>query len=432
MVDWNEDGLKDLIVGENDGKVRYYRNIGTIGNPLLTFQGYLQCAGQAIDCGDYSFPYVNDWNEDGMKDLLVGDSDGLVYLFINVGTNAAPVFQTQQNVYYAGGGLIDFDYRSGPVVKDIDNDGLKDLISGAMDGYVYWCKNNGTNANPQLAMRAQLLMGSVPISTMGTSRIDVFDWNQDGDLDLLVGNYDSRVQLYLQTDITSPAPTITLVRTSPVMIPTNGGTVSYNIAANNNTTSQVTFDCWTEAQLPNGNLTQPIIFKEDLTLPPSGHMGRSIDQNVPGSAPNGIYYYYGYLGDYETMQIYSSSSFYFYKYDLDGFNPGNVVNNWETSGWGEDVDQIASASPEIFELLTAYPNPFNPHTNLSFTLPEEGRVSLAIFDIEGRQVASLVNGFYSAGQYDIQFDASDLTSGVYFAQLTSGNSVSTQKLMLIK
>ena len=431
-MDWNEDGLKDLIVGEYNGKIRYYRNTGEIGNPILTFDSYLQCSGLDIDCGDYSAPYSQDWNEDGMKDLLVGDSDGMVYLFINVGTNAAPVFDTQSNVMLGAGGVLDYGSRSGPVIVDFDNDGLKDLVSGDINGKVYWCKNTGTNANPYLTVPEELMLGASPIMTQSTSRIDVVDWNQDGEFDLLVGNYDSRVQLYLRTDVTPPQSAMTLVRTSGVMVPTSGGTVSYTITVDNGTAVTTDFDVWTVATLPSGTMTEPIIFRQGMTLEPGGHIGRSIDQNIPGSAPNGIYYYYGYIGDYEGLQIYSTGNFYFYKFDFDGVSGGEIINDWNTSGWGEDPQAILKSAPSVFELLPAYPNPFNPETSLAYNLPEDGFISLAIYDIEGREVVDLDEGFRLAGHYEVVFNAADLSSGVYFAQLISGNSIATQKLMLIK
>ncbi len=85
-----------------------------------------------------------------------------------------------------------------------------------------------------------------------------------------------------------------------------------------------------------------------------------------------------------------------------------------------------------FKLNQNYPNPFNPSTTISFTIPATGNVSLKIFNILGKEVAVLVNETKSAGNYSINFNASGLSSGVYFYQLTTVNFTSTKKFTLMK
>ncbi len=90
------------------------------------------------------------------------------------------------------------------------------------------------------------------------------------------------------------------------------------------------------------------------------------------------------------------------------------------------------AIPSQFVLHQNYPNPFNPSTNISFTIPAANFTSLRIFDILGKETAVLLNGKMDAGDYDIPFNASRLTSGIYLYQLRSGNIVETKKMVLIK
>ncbi|MHB8338212.1 MAG: T9SS type A sorting domain-containing protein [Ignavibacteriaceae bacterium] len=79
-----------------------------------------------------------------------------------------------------------------------------------------------------------------------------------------------------------------------------------------------------------------------------------------------------------------------------------------------------------------YPNPFNPSTIINYQLPEAGIVSLRIYDTMGRGVKTLVNELKAKGSYNISFDASHLSSGVYFYQLRAGDFVSIKKMVLLK
>ena len=88
--------------------------------------------------------------------------------------------------------------------------------------------------------------------------------------------------------------------------------------------------------------------------------------------------------------------------------------------------------PTVYELGQNYPNPFNPSTVITFSLPESGMVSLKVFDILGQEVADLVNEVKQAGVYEVSFDASDLTTGMYIYRIQSGNFTATKKMLLVK
>jgi|GEM_PF-1725877 len=88
--------------------------------------------------------------------------------------------------------------------------------------------------------------------------------------------------------------------------------------------------------------------------------------------------------------------------------------------------------PTKIDLEQNYPNPFNPTTVINYQLPESGAVRLDVYDMAGRQVATLVDGVVSAGRHSVQFDGSELSSGVYIYRLTFGDVILTEKLSLIK
>jgi len=88
--------------------------------------------------------------------------------------------------------------------------------------------------------------------------------------------------------------------------------------------------------------------------------------------------------------------------------------------------------PKDFTLSQNYPNPFNPITKISFSIPSETDVTISIYDIRGRHIKTLVNEEKKAGYYDVNFNASDIASGIYFYKLKAGNFVLTKKMVIIK
>jgi hypothetical protein len=93
--------------------------------------------------------------------------------------------------------------------------------------------------------------------------------------------------------------------------------------------------------------------------------------------------------------------------------------------------QSTSAAARV-SLDQNYPNPFNPRTTISFTLAEEGDVTLHVFDVTGKIVATLVDGSKGAGRHAVEFDASALSSGIYFYRLIAGGVVEQKKMVLLK
>ncbi len=107
-----------------------------------------------------------------------------------------------------------------------------------------------------------------------------------------------------------------------------------------------------------------------------------------------------------------------------------------TSRFASDLDFVTSnnerETPEKFALYQNYPNPFNPTTNIRYSLAEASDVTLTVYDVLGRRVATLVNEVQSSGQYTVNFDATRLASGTYIYRLQTGDFVSVKKMMLIK
>ena len=271
------------------------------------------------------------------------------------------------------------------------------------------------------ATNSPLIDAGDPVSTLitGTTRTDeVLD---EGIVD--IGFH----YLYEDTPIMMDV-TLTPVGL-PILIPANGGSFEFNIMVENNGPGTVNCDVWTMVTLPNGLEYGPFI-NVNLNSAPGFAGDRDRMQNVPASAPAVLYTYHGYVGVYPS-EIYAEDQFEFQKLIFD--NGGPFVYDW--ASWGESFDNpdaVTINTVSDYSLNSAYPNPFNPETTISYSLPEVSHVSIKIYSVQGREVAELIDGIQSAGVNELVFDASNLTSGVYFAKMVAGDYQATQKLLLVK
>jgi hypothetical protein len=97
-----------------------------------------------------------------------------------------------------------------------------------------------------------------------------------------------------------------------------------------------------------------------------------------------------------------------------------------------DVRQANNTIPDKFNLAQNFPNPFNPTTNINYSIPSPQKVILKVYDELGREVTTLVNSDQTAGNYTVDFNASNLASGVYFYRLQAGNFIQMKKMILLR
>lgn len=132
--------------------------------------------------------------------------------------------------------------------------------------------------------------------------------------------------------------------------------------------------------------------------------------------------------DYSIVDRSVSSAGYYYQ--LAGFDA-----NGNSQVFGSViVESVTEVVPAVnsYELTGNYPNPFNPTTNIQFSVGETAEITLNVYDVQGRIVAELVNGVVEAGAHEIAFDATGLTSGVYFAQMRGTFGSDVMKMVLMK
>ncbi len=108
---------------------------------------------------------------------------------------------------------------------------------------------------------------------------------------------------------------------------------------------------------------------------------------------------------------------------------GDVLNLGTVTSVNDDKNDII---PTTYELNQNYPNPFNPTTKIRFSIPQNDFVTLKVYDILGREIATIINEELKAGTYNLDFEATNLSSGIYFYQLKTDNFVEVKKMNLLK
>ncbi|MFH0774730.1 MAG: VCBS repeat-containing protein [bacterium] len=195
VIDWNNDGKKDIIVGEEFGRVALFLNSGRDENPLFTGESFfVEKSGTTtpeIRLNSTS-PWACDWNNDYKKDLIVGDALGYVWVFINSATNDAPIFNKGTYAVRSGNLPIDVGYDATPVVIDYNNDGKKDLLVGDRYGDIRLFLNINQDGAPVFSEPTIIQAG-----VGNKAKPFVIDYNKDGRKDLLVGVEDGTIWLFI-------------------------------------------------------------------------------------------------------------------------------------------------------------------------------------------------------------------------------------------
>ncbi|MBU0520242.1 T9SS type A sorting domain-containing protein [bacterium] len=224
---------------------------------------------------------------------------------------------------------------------------------------------------------------------------------------------------------------LTLDYQSGSPVPIGGGVLVFDIHIENLSTFAVNFDAWLATQYEGGEPTTMVLRSFDDFQP-----GWAINRNgmyfpVPAAWAGGNYTFWGRTGIHPAV-IYVEDSFMFIKEGSsdDNFRPSIVdeINNPFEEICRKEFVSIASK----FELSGAHPNPFNPTTTISYVLSTAGTVELSVFDISGREVAKLVDGYRDEGVHEVQFDATGLASGVYLYRLNANGNVAVNKMILMK
>lgn len=219
--DIDGDGIKDLIVSVNstDGaanteSIWYYRNNGADDLPdfELIQTDFLQ--GETIDFGEASAPAFFDYNGDGLMDMVIGSRGKYIdmgnyqptlSLFINTGTSQNPAFTLHDPDWLSISTLNIGQYIT-PTFGDLDGDGDEDLVVGCMSGVVYLFENTAGSGNTATFSLSGNIMADSEVIDVGLSSApQLFDLNQDGKLDLIIGERDGKLNYYQNTGTSTHA-----------------------------------------------------------------------------------------------------------------------------------------------------------------------------------------------------------------------------------
>ncbi|MDP6044139.1 MAG: VCBS repeat-containing protein [Phycisphaerae bacterium] len=200
----------DLISGDTKGNVWIYINIGTSKEPKLAGGKQVEADGKPITASRrtykreggrikldkiipgssklaevYSKIHMADWDGDGLKDLLIGHSSTIIF-YKNAGTKSKPVFKAPVTIDPPEGS---FSSRPSPYVVDWDGDGKKDLLVSTEPRKLAFYRNVGTAKAPKLGKPVEVELKGDGFEKGYRNRIEIVDWNNDGKLDILAGNF---------------------------------------------------------------------------------------------------------------------------------------------------------------------------------------------------------------------------------------------------
>jgi hypothetical protein len=188
-------------------------------------------------------------------------------------------------------------------------------------------------------------------------------------------------------------------------------------------TTTVSGDAWGTITLPNGTFTNALRAKYIISTKDSSYLGAPaviITQTTS-------YNWFVQGKKFPVFEVIYSSIF------LNGVNfGGSKVVNYIPNSTTIGIHNISSETPAGFELNQNFPNPFNPATKIRFAIPSSAYVTLTIFNELGQAIEKLVDGNLNTGSYEVDWNAGNYSSGVYYYKLEAGQFVETKKMILNK
>ena len=410
-VDVDFDSKKDLVVGanaknvsENETSIYFYKNTGSNELPNFNFQTKSFLQNSMIEHGKGSIPVLYDYNNDGLKDLLVAnlfrfktstEKESTIAIYRNTGTATNPVF-TFIDYDFLNLSQQNFGLRLAPTFGDLDGDGLSEMILGNEFGNLIFFENNGTTfINPQQNYPDN---HGAPISVGSFSFPQLFDLDKDGLLDLIIGNKTGEVSYYKNIGTTN-SPNFELVTE-------NLGGIDVSSVG------------------PDGYSTPHFFILDDTT-----HL-------FVGDVDGKIHYFNNIEDSLVTNGTFNLVTDNFLNLSFDGYS-SVFVDDLDNDSFlnmfiGQDLGGITSmevdpnSTIQLSELTKLdaliYPNPTNAVIHIKLYSSE--KTEIRVFDLSGK---TYLSEYFNN---TISIDLQDFAPGIYLIQLTSSNGESVVKKII--
>lgn len=456
IADFNGDGNFDFLWSHtyfdvDGGPVLLFFNLGTNENP-----NFNQADTFIICHGSVQSVSISDIDNDGDCDFFMGDRFAPLFYYKNSGNPTTPVFG--QEVLRIG--LPFIDGCASITTLDRNNDGDYDIGGSYEYGnfeYVFaaFCgfENIGNQFMPNLRPGSSFpyvftfspayYMSSGDLTGDGYSDI-VF--GRGGDIWFLGNRPDSTFAIdYHKFDSINAVGQYY----NPELVDLNSDNRPDIILKDNDIHQLVCYENTDSAAIPQWNINNQLINGINLSSDCVRETHLNRDSLIDLIAIIGQGQLAGFLNigtasmpyfQYDSAIFASLSGIQFLFYDLadfDGDGDADIIANDNGSLTLYENRSTLSiednpAVPHSVAVCRAYPNPFNAQTTISFTLPQAGNVNLALYDIAGRLVESVADSYYPAGRHSIIYDASMLSTGIYFYRLICSDKTQIGKMTLIK
>jgi len=393
FADIDLDGFQDIVVGEYFGFINHYKQIkiDSSGFQLIT-ENFLG----SIAVGRKPALTVSDIDNNGLLDIIAGWESGylLQYMQDAEGSTSFSLISDKFNDIYVGS-------RASPFLIDLDNDGLLDLIIGEESGNLNHYEQEKADSISFILITDTLK--GIDSDTINRTNPCFTDLDNDGLLDLIMGEYFGRLLHYEQYAIDSAGFTL-------VSGEFCGIDVGFYAAP-----------FFTDFE--NDGLL-------DLIIGESGNNLNHYKQDAPNSTNFVLITeeFGGISPGYTTAPVFA---------DINGDGLDDLLVGVEHGGihYFQRDEELSSIKDKRnsadFMFSSIYPNPFIQSTIISYTVPFSNYVTLTVYDILGKKIQTLVNEYQEPGEYYINFEAGNIPDGIYFYKLQTGSEfIETKKIIL--